>query len=161
RPSATFAAPPKTAAPKPAPTRPAAAPAAAPEAPRPPAKPKGPVWAFEGVVYDVISLQAVFAAHLRFLDASGETVGQTTTGDGGRYRVALPPLASGAYTLTVSHPDYSDKYIDEIDPPFREVDREQRLLLSESAARNRPWQGDAKKSLRRDFVMIPRSPEEP
>lgn len=154
--TATFSAPPSPAAP--AQPAPKPVPRAAPEPAAP--RPKELGWQFEGAVYDVISLQPVFAAHLRFLDNKGETVGQTTTGDGGRYRVSLPP-AAGGYTLTVSQPDYTEKYIDEIDPPFREVDREQRLLLSESAARNRPWVGVLKKTVRRDFVMVPRSPEEP
>lgn len=162
--TAVFKAPPKPArkAPVPAPPPPASSAAPVPaQQPPAPARPKGPVWAFEGAVYDVISLRPVYAAHLRFTNAGGEAVAQTMTGDGGRYRVFLPPGPASGYTLAVSHPDYTEKYIDEIDPPFREVDQEQRLLLSESAARNRPWLGDVLKPTRRDFVMIPRSTDEP
>lgn len=154
RPTATFAIPSR------APARPRApAPAAAPAKLAPPVlaalqAERGARWIFEGTVYDVKTLEPVYAARLRFVDASGKTVGQTVTGDGGRYRVDLPAGTIG-YALLVSHPDYAPRYLDEIEPPFRQAPEEQRAELSRVVMGNKPWLGEKDKSRRRDFVMIP------
>jgi len=146
-----------------APAQPAPAPAASPAAPKSAAaKPKpGPHWVFEGCAYDIISLRAVYAAQLVFRDASGRVRGETATGEEGRYRIALEPLPEGGYALSVKHPDYQEKYIDEIFPPFKEVAAQERRRLVNMTARVRPWVGQTSGPVRRDFVMIPKQASEP
>jgi len=141
---------------------PAAASSAQPASIRPrPAKPKaGPRWVFEGMVYDLVTLRAVTGAQLAFRDASGKVCAQTTTREEGRYRVALEPLPGG-YTLSVAHPDFQEKYIDDISPPFREVEPVERGKLVDMSARTRPWIGDVLEPTQRDFVMIPKRPAGP
>jgi hypothetical protein len=114
-----------------------------------------PRWVFEGRVYDLVTLQSVYAADLVFRDASGQTRGETSTGDEGRYRVVLEPLAGG-YTMTPKHADFQGKYFDEISPPFEELSAEERRQLASSVGRGKPWIGKTGGVVRRDFVMIPR-----
>ncbi|MDE2510853.1 MAG: hypothetical protein KGL74_07005 [Elusimicrobia bacterium] len=125
--------------------------------------PQGPSWNFEGVVFDLLTARGVFAAKLVYLDADGNDVGQTETGPGGRYRIALPVSASGGYTLRISHSDYTTRYIDEGDATssLREATPEERQILMQAAARNLPWVGNTKKTLHRDLALVPKSPEEP
>lgn len=144
-------------APKPAPdpdVDPEAVPAPAPEKPAK-AKP-GPTWTFEGEVYNLISLEPVYAAKLSFKDASGAVKGTAITGDGGRYKVSLPAGGAAGYTLEVAHPDFLPKYLDEISPPFREVDESERRALVSMGTTRRPWVGSPSSATKRDFVLVPR-----
>ncbi|MDD5655899.1 MAG: hypothetical protein PHF00_01405, partial [Elusimicrobia bacterium] len=145
-----LAAPPAAAAP--AALRPDAAPwAPAPVLPRPAVKAR-PQWVFEGVAYDLVSLRAVYAAELVFRDPKGAVKGRTLTQEDGRYRIALAALKRGGYGVTAEHPDFQEKCIDEISPPFKEVKEEQRRQLASLAARSRPWTGQAGSTTRRDLV---------
>jgi hypothetical protein len=134
------------------------------EAPARPRKPKGPAWNFEGVVFDLLTARGVFAAKLVFLDADGNVAGESETGPGGRYKVALPPGgAAKGYTLKIIHADYTDHYIDEGDATssLREATPEERRILMQAAARNLPWVGNTGKTIHRDLALVPKSPEEP
>jgi hypothetical protein len=153
-PAAASGAEPAKAEPEKAPApRPAPKPKPGP-APRP--KEAGPSWTFQGKVYDLISLRPVYGAVLDFKNPSGEAAGQASTDEDGSYEVSLEPLSNAGYSLLVKHSDYQEKYIDEINPPFREVSLEERRLLVRMAARARPWVGKATLTVRRDFVMIPK-----
>lgn len=132
-------------------------PATAKPAPAP--KPSGKRWVFKGRVYDLINLSPVYDAKLTFLDPSGREAGSTTTKDEGRFEVSLEALAKGGYSMTVQHADYRTKYIDDIDPPFDQLDDNMRRPLANAAPVNRPWVGSADKSVKRDFVMIPKAVE--
>ena len=133
-------------------------PAAKARPPKPPLQPKetGPRWAFEGAAYDLITLRPVVAAVLTFKDASGKVCGETATGEDGSYSIALDPLSDAGYVLAVKHADYQEKYIDEINPPLKEVPLEERRQLVSMAARARPWIGRTALAVRRDFGMIPK-----
>ena len=176
RPSASFATlprvvvggqlPPEKPKPKPAPRAASDEPAprkARPAAEARPRKPKGPAWNFEGVVFDLLTARGVFAAKLAFLDADGNVAGETETGPGGRYKVALPPGDAKGYMLKISHSDYTDRYIDEGDATssLREATPEERKILMQAAARNLPWVGNTGKSLHRDLALVPRTTDEP
>jgi hypothetical protein len=134
--------------------------AAKARAPKPAPMPKdaGPQWVFEGTAYDLITLRPVYAATLTFKDASGSVCGETTTGEDGSYSIALDPLSDAGYFLVVNHADFQEKYIDEINPPFKEVPLEERRQLASMTARARPWLGTTTLAVRRDFVMIPKDP---
>lgn len=168
-------APPKPAAPlakAPAPPPPAPAPAAslpmhksAAQAPGKPleiaelavpiSSPKPALWVFEGQIYDLLTLLPVFDAEVRLLDASGKVVASASTADGGRYRLSVEAARQG-YRVSVLHPDYQDKLLDEIVPPYKDVDRRSRLLAASVGASQRPWMGLAAGPVRRDFVMVPK-----
>jgi hypothetical protein len=92
-----------------------------------------------------------------FKDMSGVVLATTMTGDGGRYRVSLPPGPAEGYKLEISHVDFLPKYIDEIDPPFRDVAEDYRRQLVDLAPPRRPWVGSTTAPLKRDLVMIPRA----
>jgi Meckel syndrome type 1 protein len=126
-------------------------------------RPKGPSWAFEGVVFDLLTARGVFAAKLIFLDPDGNQAGTVETGPGGRYKVLLPVLAGGGYSMKISHQDYTERYIDEGDATssLREATPEERKILMSAASRNLPWVGNLKKTMHRDLALVPRSPEEP
>jgi hypothetical protein len=149
--------PSRTELPKAEPEKAPAPPAPKPR-PQPASRPKdaGPSWAFYGMVYDLISLRPVYGAALTFKSPSGAAAGEASTSEDGGYEISLEPLSEAGYSLLVKHPDYQDKYIDEISPPFREVSLEERRLLVRMAARARPWVGKATLTVRRDFVMIPK-----
>lgn len=126
-----------------------------PEAPLREAAPKPALWIFEGHIYDLVTLSPVFDAEITLRDVSGKSAATTTTGEGGRYRLAVEAWPQG-YRATVKHPDYQDKLLDEIDPPYREVDRRSRLLAASAGGRPKPWIGKVSGPVRRDFVMIPK-----
>lgn len=111
-------------------------------------------WVFEGKAYDLISLDALGEATLIFSDKAGKELGRTTTNGQGKYKISLEALPEG-YRLSVQAQEYSDKYIDEISPPFSELDSSHRKDLAKIAAQNRPWIGGDLKT-KRDFVAIPK-----
>lgn len=133
------------------------------ESPKPAPKKKGPTWSFEGVVFDLMSTHGVFLAKLTFFDADGNEVGHAETGPGGRYKATVPAGGERGYTLKISHPDYTERFIDEGDQTtsLRDATPEERKMLMQAAARNLPWIGSAKKTMRRDLALVPRTPEEP
>lgn len=146
----------KTEAPPPAKPEPKPEPkAAAKETPKP--KPAKAAWVFEGMVYDLIRLAPVYQATLVFKDNTGAVKGNTTTHDGGRYRISLPPGPPEGYKLDISHADFLPKYIDEIDPPFRDVGEDYRRQLVDLAPPRRPWVGSTASVIKRDMVMIPKA----
>ena len=163
RPAATFAAVPRVILTAPVPSAPKPA-AAKPPPPRdePPAAP-GRTWAFEGVVFDLLTTRGVFAATLTFRDAAGNVVGETSTGSRGNYKVVLPAGGRKGYSLKITHGDYTERYIDEGDATssLREATTEERRMLAQAAVRNLPWVGALKKPVRRDLGLVPKSPEEP
>lgn len=131
------------------------------EAPRPkpkpepePVKPAGNVWVFQGAVYDLINLKVVAGAKMVFQGPGGAEF--TTTTDGkGRYKISVPPPMAGTLTLSVSHKDYLDGYIDETSPPLAEAEADERRAIAAANPRNDPWIGDLKKAVKRDFFLIP------
>lgn len=155
RPSAFFAVPPKPAATQ----IPAKVPAEKLMGERMPGKGKSEVpvvssWRFEGRAYDLITLEALAQATLIFSDKTGKEAGRTTTSGNGNYRIFLDALADG-YRMSVQAQDYSEKYLDEVQPPFSELDLAHRKELAKITAVNRPWiGGDLKTS--RNFVAIPK-----
>ncbi|HEX4047674.1 MAG TPA: hypothetical protein VH309_07565 [Elusimicrobiota bacterium] len=136
-------------------------PAAPPPAARPRRRAEGPRWTFEGMVFDLLTARGVYGAHLVFVNAEGDVVGETDSGPAGRYRITIP--AGEGYKLKVAQSDYTDRYIDEGDATssLREATPEERRILMSAAARNLPWTGDPKKATHRDLALVPRTPEEP
>src|SRR5262249_27422332 len=97
-----------------APKTPAQLPAEAPSAP--PAAPSSVKashvkdWAFEGKVYDMLTLRPVALADITLSAESSEDEGfKATTDEKGRYRLKVPENAAG-YSASISHPDYPDRY---------------------------------------------------
>ncbi|MBI4678451.1 MAG: hypothetical protein HY748_12800 [Elusimicrobia bacterium] len=121
-----------------------------------PPKPAGKKWVFRGRVYDLINLSPVYDAKLTFLDPSGKEAGSTVTKDEGRFEIALDALPKGGYRLSVQHFDYRAKYIDDINPPFDQVDDRVRRPLADAAPVNKPWIGSGDAATKRDFVMVPK-----
>ncbi|MEK7382635.1 MAG: hypothetical protein AAB262_05040, partial [Elusimicrobiota bacterium] len=126
-------------------------------------KPKGPTWAFEGVIFDLLTARGVFAAKLSFQDADGDIVGETETRGDGHYKVVLPAGGPQGYPLKIIHDDYTERYIETGDATssIREANPEERKLLMQAGARNLPWVGVLKKTVRRDLGLVPKTPEEP
>ena len=151
RPTATFANTPKivTAMPPPLPTPAGAVPLGQQHT-------SGPPWVFEGKVYDIVTLEAVYGATLVFRDAAGRLAGKTVTGDEGHYRIQVDSPEKGGLKLEVRHPDFLPKYLDEIDPPFRDTEKGDRMALAKAGSSNKPWVGNSAKSVHRDFVMFPK-----
>jgi hypothetical protein len=121
------------------------------------AKPSGKRWVFKGRVYDLINLSPVYDARLVFLDPGGREAGSAMTKDEGVFEVSLDALAKGGYTLSVQHADYRVKYIDDITPPFDQLDDKMRRPLADAAPVNKPWIGSTGKTVKRDFVMVPKT----
>jgi hypothetical protein len=123
----------------------------------------GPTWTFEGFAFDLLTGRGVFAAQLVFYDASGVEIGETETGTKGHYKLVLPADEGKGYTLKISHPDYTDRYIDErasASGSIREASPELRSVLMKATARNIPWLGSTRKTTRRDFALVPRYQED-
>lgn len=159
RPAAVFAAPRATLA---TPLIPKVEKTEAPKAPPKKVAPR-PTWVFEGVIFDLLTARGVFAAKLSFVDQDGNVVGTTSTGGGGSYKISVPVGGPKGYSLRISHPDYTERYIDEGDATssLREATPEERKILMQAAARNLPWIGMAKNSVRRDLGLVPKTTEEP
>lgn len=148
--------PPLTPAPLPVPVPPAPEPVPTP----PPAAP-APVaqnsWIFEGQAYDLITLKPIRGAQLFFTNIGGGEPTVGATDNQGRFKMYLPPTPlGGGYKLTAKHPDYLEGYIDELSPPLKEEDLEQRRVLAASAVSNQRWAGSLLAPTYRDFIMIPK-----
>jgi hypothetical protein len=167
RPAATFAAeprvivngaapalvPPPAAVPGPAPAT-SAAPAPAPVDPAPKAtEAPSESWTFQGVAFDLISTRGVFAVRLVFVDDRGAVAGETETGADGRYKIEVP--AGPGYSVKIAHGDYTGRYLDDPDGSLRTASSEERKLLMQAAAHNRPWIGNPKKAVYRDLALVP------
>lgn len=150
------AAVPVPAAPQPAVQEPSAALPAPPPGPAPaPALAPAPEparWEFSGRVYDLITLEPVFGADLRFVGRNGPV--EASSDESGRYRVRLS-AAGAPWRLQVSHPDYERRYLDEISPPYRKVDLRTRRLVRSSRSANAAWRGEDGSPTRRDIVLVP------
>lgn len=120
----------------------------------------GNLWVFEGMAYDLISLGPVVGLKMIFTDPSGNILTEIATNNQGSYRVALWALSNGGYHLSAGHPDYLEKYLDELTPPFRQISKQRRLFLAGSAAAKRPWIGSTFGPTRRDIFMIPKTPQQ-
>lgn len=119
-----------------------------------PEKPR-PQWVFEGRIYDMITLRPVFAAELR-LEAGDEKPAAAQTDENGRYRVSVPALEGETYQLTLTHPDYDGKrYFDEISPPYRTLDAQERRAMRRLVPRHKAWAGRVGGKTRRDLVLVP------
>lgn len=118
---------------------------------------KGPTWAFQGVVFDLMTGRGVFAANLSFRNGGGTVVGKTSTNGEGRYKVVLPVGGLAGYALKIEHGDYTERYIDTrgATDAIRQATDEERKILMQGAASNRPWVGDSAKTLRRDLGLVP------
>ena len=127
------------------------------------AKPTGPTWSFEGMVFDLITARGVFAVKLSLRDAGDNVVGETETGGDGRFKIVVPAGGARGYRLSLAHGDYSDRYIDESDAmsSLRNATPDERRILMKAAARNLPWVGASSNIVRRDMAIVPRFPEEP
>jgi len=110
---------------------PAAAPIPAPAArtdnPAPPVPQARPdYWAIRGLVYDLYSLKPVSGARVTFVSrATGERL-IARTDSAGHYSLKAPRLSTGGYDVTVRHPRYQDNYLDENEPPYRQMGLERR-----------------------------------
>ena len=179
-PAPLLEAPPPASAPAPNASRPSASFAATPhlivhgQETKPEAKPSpadsepaglqdanGPKWTFAGTVFDLLTARGVFGAKLVFSNREGDVVGRTDSGPAGRYKITVP--AGTGYKLRISHGDYTGRYIDEdgATNSLREAPLDERRILMTATARNLPWRGDPKKTVRRNLGLVPRSPEEP
>jgi hypothetical protein len=123
------------------------------------AKPKAQQWVFEGRIYDLLHLNSVANARLALIGPKGEEVADAVTAPTGRYKISAEALPIGGYKLTLKHPDYTGAYLDDIDPPFSEAPREDRLQAAQGAS-SRPWTGVAGKTTTRNLVAVPKNTEE-
>jgi hypothetical protein len=110
---------------------PAAAPTPAParsaDAPKTPAQPARPdYWAVRGLVYDLYSLKPISGAQVSFVSHDTGTRLTARTDNDGHYSLKAPRLSSGGYDVAVRHPRYQDNYLDENDPPYRQMGPERR-----------------------------------
>lgn len=152
---AVAAAPAQAAIPSPA-TAPAPAATAPRRAPSPDAlDPRLHDWAFKGEVYDLVTLDPVYAAQLTFLDPFGRVAGKVATNGKGRYKMVLPALDEGGYTIQVAQPDYSSNFIDDISPSIRTLGAADRRTLMKAAPSKKPWLGSMKAVITRDLVLVP------
>jgi len=98
-----------------------------PAAPGGPGAPVEPVrWKIHGKVYDLISLKAVRHAAIVFKDKSSSQKFSAVTDKKGVYSVALPPIETGGYEVTVTHPDCGPVYLDEQEPPYHQLPPDRR-----------------------------------
>ncbi len=110
---------------------PAAAPAPAPtshaDTPPPPIKPSQPgYWTVRGLVYDLYSLKPVSGARVTFVSrATGKRL-LARTDSAGHYCLKAPQLSTRGYDVTVRHPRYQSNYLDENEPPYRQMGPERR-----------------------------------
>lgn len=63
-------------------------------------------WRFRGAVYDLLTLKGVAGCSLIFTNDLTSGRFETSTDDAGNYRMILPPLAEGGYTLKIAQPGY-------------------------------------------------------
>lgn len=139
-----------------APLMPVAAAVQAPLVRRPAATPGAESWVFSGRLYDLMNLRPVYEATLMFRDSRGKAGGKVITGDDGGYRLSLPALESGGYWLTIEHPDYLDKYIEEVEPPLHTMPRDQRRNLSTLNPKLNPIEGSPYGATRKDLILVPK-----
>ena len=121
-----------------------------------PAPPLKDAWTFEGLVYDLITLRPVPQAQVSFRGLGSTDFSDTVTDAKGRFKIILAPAAGGGYNLTAKHPDYLDGYIDEMDPPLKEDELDERRLRAASVARNLLWIGRANSTTKKDVILIPK-----
>lgn len=149
-------------APKPAPVPVPAPPAAKPVPKAAPPVAKEEYWVFEGEVYDILSLRAVYMAQLEFRNPSGLIVADAVTRENGRYRVQLPPVDPPGYSIIVKHPDYRARHIDDLEPPLKVMSDQERRTVMNAQAMPRPWLGSVKAVSKRSIVLVPTiDPEAP
>mgnify|MGYP001582582231 CR=1 FL=1 len=124
----------------------------------PPATRERP-WIFEGTAYDHLTTKGVYGVKLMFIDDLGNNKARIETDDQGGFRVSLPAIASGGYTLRLEHDDYSSKYVDDLDATggLRSADLKQRELLMKVGAAPRQWVGSQDHGTRHDLGLIRRS----
>ncbi len=67
----------------------------------------------------------------------------------------MDALPEGGYTLEARHADYRPKYLDDIEPPFRDAPFAVRRALVDSVPRNKRWSGRVDRPTQRDLVMVP------
>ncbi len=159
KPKATAAVAKPAPAPAPVLAKPSGAPPqnAAVSAPAPRASRPAPArWIFSGQAYDVLSLRPVSFAQLTFRDPSGADAGEVSTGADGRFSIVLAPVAGG-YRLKVSHPDYKDRYLDDVTPSMRLTSRSLRRQLLKALPQNDPWIAGKSGAMRRDIVLLPKA----
>jgi hypothetical protein len=88
--------------------------------------PRPDYWEVRGLVYDLYSLKPVSGAQVSFVShETGERLAARTD-RAGHYSLKAPRLSSGGYDVTVRHPLYQDNYLDENDPPYRQMGLERR-----------------------------------
>ncbi|MEK7234346.1 MAG: zinc ribbon domain-containing protein [Elusimicrobiota bacterium] len=136
------------------------APVVEPKPDAPAAAPKklvGPLWVFEGSVYDLLSTRGAYGVRLVFVDAGNNKVASVEADEGGHYRVSMPAGPEEGYSLRIVHDDYTDKHVDDLGSmhSIRKADLEQRKFLMRADARTIPWIGAAGKSVRRDIALVP------
>lgn len=93
----------------------------------PAAKPPRPdYWLIRGLVYDLYSLKPVSGAQVSFVSHSTGEKLLASTDRTGHYSLKASRLSSGGYDVTIRHPRYHDNYLDENDPPYRQLGLERR-----------------------------------
>lgn len=101
----------KTAAPKPVVERPAA-----------PAK---GTFTVRGSIFDLMTLTPVSGAEIRFKDGDTEKQVSVATDEKGRYKISLKSNGTG-YALSIRHPRYSKRGLEDWGVSFRSMSRAQR-----------------------------------
>jgi len=125
----------------------------------PPARPD--FWVLRGLVYDLYSLKPVADAQLTFTSRSDGARHLARVNARGRYSLRLPRARSGGYDVTVRHRHYRSDYLDENEPPFRQMDlagrQEAGALLLQSQVLHVPvLPPENEEPAEYDMVLVPR-----
>lgn len=113
-------------------------------------------WAFEGLIYDILTLRPVPGVDVIFVGLSKSY--PTRSDARGRYRVEVPPLEQG-YTVVIEHRHYIEDYFPETSPPYRSLSPARRSQLRASIPKPLPWKGRPGEVLRRDAALFPLIPD--
>lgn len=83
-------------------------------------------WLVRGKVYDLLTLSPVARCKLVLTDKVSGKRFAARTGTDGRYSVKLPPLSEGGYSVTLLLGNRAWPFLEEMDPPYRQQDRNRR-----------------------------------
>jgi hypothetical protein len=105
---------------------PEASPGAAPSDPAVSAPLPPQEWSVRGKIYDLMTLKALSGARITLKDKLSGRSFSCTTDASGEYSVKVPPLSEGGYALSVSVKNRPWAFLEEMEPPYREQDRDRR-----------------------------------
>ncbi len=98
---------------------------------RPPAPPPTE-WKLRGHIYDLATLTPLAGVTLELVDEQTNTRRKTRTSADGLYRVIVPALSGGGYTVSVTKNGYSANYLDPATPAVRELSPADRRSLAKN-----------------------------